>query len=155
MKTYIMLVLLLFSANAFSQEAYLELLRSDLKANKVAVITAVMDFSDEEADVFWPVYREYELELSKLGDQRVALIKDYAQNFDTMTDAKAKELVEKSFDLKKKQNDLLKKYFKKLDKVMPTTRAALFAQIENQIQMMVDLQIASELPLFEKAVTSK
>ena len=155
MKKYTLLFLLIFSVSAFSQEAYLELLRSDLKANKVAVITAAMDFSDEEADVFWPVYREYELELSKLGDQRVALIKDYAQNFDTMTDAKAKELVEKSFDLKKKQNDLLKKYFKKLDKVMPTTRAALFAQIENQIQMMVDLQIASELPLFEKAVTSK
>jgi hypothetical protein len=155
MKVYILLALCFISTSVFSQEAYLELLRSDLKANKVAIITAVMDFSEQEADVFWPIYREYELELSKLGDQRVALIKDYADNFTAMTDEKAKELVEESFDLKKKQNDLLKKYFKKMDKVLPTTRAARFAQLENQILMMVDLQIASELPLLEKAVKSK
>src|SRR5215472_18569082 len=40
---------------------YAELLRSDVRAQKVAILTEVMDFTDEESAAFWPIYRDYDL----------------------------------------------------------------------------------------------
>lgn len=70
----------MIAAVGYAQEAYIELLRSDIRAKKVAIITEVMQFADAQARAFWPVYREYDLELSKIGDARVELIKDYARH---------------------------------------------------------------------------
>ena len=130
-------------------EAYVELLRSDLRAGKVELITNVMEFTAKESVAFWPVYREYELKLSKIKDGRVKLIKEYALVYDTMTDKKAKELVKKLFDLQEKRFKLKKEYFKKFEKALSAVIAAKFIQLENQINRIVDLQIAMELPLIE------
>ena len=130
-------------------EAYVELLRSDLRAGKVELITNVMEFTAKESVAFWPVYREYELKLSKIKDGRVKLIKEYALVYDTMTDKKAKELVKKLFDLQEKRFKLKKQYFKKFEKALSAVIAAKFIQLENQINRIVDLQIAMELPLIE------
>ena len=40
--------------------AYAELLRSDVGAQKVAIITEVMQFTEAEDAVFWPIYREFD-----------------------------------------------------------------------------------------------
>ena len=63
--------------------AYAELLRSDVRAQKVAIITEVMGFTEAEDKAFWPIYREYDVEMAKLGDERVAMIADYAKNYST------------------------------------------------------------------------
>ncbi|NIS81997.1 MAG: hypothetical protein GTO14_17720 [Anaerolineales bacterium] len=133
----------------YAQDAYIELLRSDLRTEKVGIITQVMQFTAEEADAFWPVYREYELELTKLGDVRIGLIKDYVQHYETMTDAKARELVKKVLDLERKRTSLKKKYFNRFDRVLPSKTVAKFFQLENQILLLMDLQIASELPFIK------
>jgi hypothetical protein len=72
--------------------AYAELLRSDVRAQKVAIITEVMGFSEAEDAAFWPIYREYDLEMSRLGDERMALIADYAKQYSKLTDAMADTL---------------------------------------------------------------
>ncbi len=69
--------------------AYVELLRSDIRAQKVAIITEVMQFTEAEDAKFWPVYREYETELAKINDDRIALIKQYADSYTSLTDATA------------------------------------------------------------------
>jgi len=79
--------------------AYTELLRSDLRAQKVAIITEVMEFTEEEDKAFWPLYREYDTEMSKLGDERVALIAEYARNYDALTDEVADKLAKSALDL--------------------------------------------------------
>ena len=53
---------------ALNLSAYAELLRADVRAQKVAIITEVMGFTDKEDEAFWPIYREYDLEMAKLGD---------------------------------------------------------------------------------------
>ena len=136
---------------ASAQEEWLELLRSDLKAEKVALLTEAMQFTSEESDIFWPIYREYDLELSKIGDARIALIKDYAASYDAMTDEKAKELADRSFKLEEETLKLRKNYYKKVAKALNSSEAARFMQVERQIGLLVDLQIASELPLVRKA----
>lgn len=148
----------LFLATAtFAQDVtnYIELLRSDLKTQKKAVITEAMNFTEQEAAAFWPVYREYEAELDKLGDARIVLIKDYADNYEKLTDAKAKELIERSIKFQKDRLDVKSKFFKEFCKVLPVTKAARLMQVDQQIHLLLDLQIAAELPLAEKPQDSK
>src|SRR5512145_2274022 len=130
--TWLMLVAVL-AAPSFAQDDVLELLRSDLKTQKTALLTAAMAFTEQEGAIFWPIYREYELELAKIGDARIANIKDYATNYATMTDVKAKELTDNAFKLEEERLKLQKTYYKKVEKALSATSAARFMQVERQI----------------------
>ena len=130
-----------------NMRAYIELLRSDLKTQRVAVITSVMTLNEEEGAKFWPIYRQYEAEMAQLGDQRMTLMQDYANNYDKLTDQKANRLGGAVFDLEMKRTELKRKYFKKLSETMSGRTAARFFQVENQILMLLDLQLASILPV--------
>jgi len=136
-------------AEAESPDKYIELLRSDLRANRVTIITEAMHFTAEEDKAFWPLYREYELEFMALGDKRIALIKDYAANFNRMNNDKAMELMKTSMKQDENVLKLRKNYLGKFAKILPGTKAAKFFQIDRRIAALIDLQIASELPLFE------
>jgi len=140
------LVVLMVSI-AYGQEAYLELLRSDIQTEKKAIITATLNFSDEEASKFWPIYREYELESAKIGDSEIALIKDYANHYENMTEEKARELGKQSLKLQEQTLKLRKKYFGKMEKALSPTQAVRFIQLERRIDMLIDLQISSEIPI--------
>ena len=130
-----------------NQETYMELLRSDLKTQKVAIITEGMEMTDAQSAIFWPIYRKYDAELTVLIDQRIAIIKDYAANFEKMTDAKAEELTNKTFGFYESRIKLQKKYYKEIAKAMSPILAAKFLQIERSINTLADFQIMSEIPL--------
>ena len=142
-------VLMIVPAAAFAQEAQLEILRSDVRAEKVALITEMMEFTDEQAEVFWPVYRDMENEADKLTDQRIALIKEYAENYDEMTDKAATDIVTRAIKLREKRLGLEKKYYKKFSKVLDPVTAAKFYQIDNEINKLIDLQISAGQPFFK------
>ncbi len=133
-----------------SQESYLELLRSDLRTQKVAIVTEAMELTDAQSQVFWPIYRKYDAELTTLNDQRIALIKDYAKNYNAMTDSKADDLTKQTFSLLGKRLKLQEEYYKQFSKALDPVLATKFMQIERQINALIDLQIASELPLIKK-----
>jgi hypothetical protein len=145
------LVCVLLSASVAGAQAdqYLEMLRTDVRAEKVAVITEVMAFTAEEGELFWPIYREYELDLAKLFDKRLALIKDFADHYEMIEDQKADDLVNGSFKLMENRIKLQKTYYKKFKKVLGAKRAATYMQLERQINLLIDLQIAANLPLIE------
>ncbi len=132
---------------AAAQEPFIELMRADLRADKVAILTESMVFSEAEADVFWPVYREYELELSKLGDRRLKLLKQYASTYESLSNEDAKRLANAWFQLQEDHLKLKKKYFGRVEKALSTTIAARFLQVEHQIQLLAELGLASETPL--------
>ena len=139
-------------ASSAQGEPYLELLRSDVKAETVAILTEVMDLPEKDAEVFWPIYREYELERSKLGDRRIALLKQYAEGFDALTNEKAKELADAHFTLEGDNLKLNKKYFGKVEKALGANTAARFIQVMNQVNLLIDVQIAASMPLIEPVV---
>ena len=141
---------LLFSVQLFAQGAYMELLKSDIKTEKKAIITEAMQFTDDEAAVFWPVYREFEFEMDKLQDTQFAIIKDYAEHFETLTDEKAKDLWLRNLKVRADKEKLGKKYFKKMDKVLPSTVAVKFFQVNNLIDNLINLQISSSIPFVER-----
>ncbi len=152
MKKFIIAIFILASSFTFAQQSYFELLRQDLATKKVALITEVMQFTDQEAEVFWPLYREFDFEKAKIGDETLKLIKDYAEHFENITDEKAVELMNTSFDLKNKKLGLNRNYLKKFGKVIAPARAVKFMQVMNQIDMIIDIQVASQLPLIGEPI---
>ena len=145
----ILAVLTAASASAFSQEAILEVLRSDVRAEKVSLITEIMQFSDEQAQVFWPIYRDMENDTEKLVDQRIALIKEYAVNYENMSAKAASDIIKKAMKLREKRLSLDKKYYKKFSKALDPVTAAKLYQVNREIDMMIDIQISSGLPFFK------
>ena len=128
---------------------YVKLLRQDLKKGKVAVLTEMMALTPDEASKFWPVYNEYDKELTRLGDERLALIRTYAENYGTMTDQKVSEIARKALDQEAQRTELKKRYFERFSKAISPKTAGRFLQIENQLLMIIDLQVASSLPIVE------
>jgi hypothetical protein len=127
--------------------AYAELLRSDVRAQKVAIITELMNFTEAEDAAFWPIYREYDLEMAKLGDERVALIAEYASNYSTLTDAIAEKLATKALDLEARRQALKSKYFDRIKTALSPRTALRFLQVEHQLLLLIDLQISASLPI--------
>ena len=127
--------------------AYAELLRSDVRAEKIAIITEVMEFNDADAGKFWPIYRTYDNEMTKLGDERVSLITEYAKAYDTMTDDAADKLAAKAIDLDGRRRAALAKVYDDTKKALGAKTALRFLQVENQLLLLIDLQIASSLPI--------
>jgi hypothetical protein len=141
-KAYIIFFIVGLYTFAFAQEQYIELARSDFKTKKVAVITEAMQFTPEESEIFWPIYRDYDYEYTKIGDQEISLIKDYAENFETLTDEKTVELMTKSLSIDRQILDLRETYFNKISEALNPQLAARFMQIESQIQNFIQLSIA-------------
>ena len=150
-KAYLLAVaaVMLVSVAASAQMDVLETLRSDVRAERVAIVTEQMMLTEKQAEVFWPIYRDMEYEINKLTDRRIALIKDYADNFGSMTDKKAKEIMKESFAIREKYIGIEKKYYRKFSKALDPITAAKFIQINNELKMMIDLQISAGLPYFE------
>jgi hypothetical protein len=132
-------------------QAYVQLLRSDLKVSKRAIIENSMQLDEKQSADFWPLYNQYDVEQTKLGDQKLALIQSYAHDFLTMTDEKADQLAHRAMDIETQRLVLREKYYDLLKKVLPTVLVVRFLQLENQIQLLVDLQIAENLPIIEEA----
>jgi hypothetical protein len=127
--------------------AYAELLRSDVRAQKVAILTELMDFSETEDAAFWPIYREYDLEMAKLGDERTALIAEYRDHYRKMTDAIADKLASGALDLENQRRAVLAKYYGRVKTALPPRKALRFLQIEHQLLLLIDLQISALLPI--------
>jgi hypothetical protein len=125
----------------------IQLLRSDVQADKNKIIADTMAFTDAESSAFWPVYRNYARDQQAIGDERVKLIKDYAQNFDSMDDAKAKDMSQRSMNVDAKFLNLRQDYWPKFEKALGAKRAAKFYQVDNRLSMMINVQLASEIPL--------
>jgi hypothetical protein len=132
---------------ALNLSAYAELLRSDVRTQKIAIITEVMGFTDKEDAAFWPIYREYDLEMSKLGDERIAMTEEYARHYSQLSDDMAAKLATKAIDLSTKRDAALAKCYERVKTALSAKTALRFLQVEHQLLLLIDLQIASSLPI--------
>lgn len=149
-KLFFVLALLLVAKTAYAQEQYAELLMSDLKTQKVAVVTEAMALEEGQSDPFWQIYRDYDYELTAIVDQRITLIKDYAASFSAMNDEKAGELAKTSFKLESDRAKLRQKYYKKFAKEVSPLVGARWLMVERTINNLMDLQLAAEMPLIQE-----
>jgi hypothetical protein len=129
---------------------YIELLRTDVRQQKAEIMGSMMLLGPDQAAKFWPIYSEYDAALKKLNDQRTANTLEYARSYAQMTDAKADELIRKALQYQQQRSDLLARYYDRVKQSIGAIQAARFVQIENQLLMLIDLRIASSLPVVQK-----
>ena len=125
------------------------LLRQDIRSEKKQIIAANLELTDTEATRFWPVYDQYSAELTELGDQKYALIKEYAQGFGKLTDEQALSLIKRSLALDEQLAKLRSKYVTIFNKVLPGTKTATFFQMDRRIGALIDLQLAAQIPFVQ------
>jgi hypothetical protein len=127
--------------------AYAELLRGDVQGQKVAILTQLMGFTEAEGDKFWPIYREYANEMAALGDERVGLLDQYVKDYAQMTDPVADRLAHQALALEAKRQAVKAKYYDRVARATSPRQALRFLHIEHQLLLLIDLQIASSLPI--------
>ncbi len=125
----------------------IQMIRSLTEAQRQATVAANVVLTEAEGTTFWPLYREYRFDVSKINDKLVALIKDYSENFEAMTDAKAKTYTTGYLEVQKARVDLKSKYVGKFDKVLSPVKTARVLQIETKLDAMVEAGLAKTIPL--------
>jgi hypothetical protein len=127
----------------------MQIVRDKLKADKKLLVAANMDLTESEAKGFWPIYEDYQKDLHKVNEQIGTLLKSYAKDYNdkSMTDDKAKKLIDESLAIDQEELKLRSAYVPKLSKVLPATKVARYLQIENKIRAIIRYDLASAVPL--------
>jgi hypothetical protein len=128
-----------------SLNSAIEVGRANSRAERSNIIGAAMNFTDKDAAVFWPIYRQYEYQRSTLDDSRVAVIKEYTDKYPNLNDAEAKAMAERMFEYDSRLAALKKTYFKKFNKVLPALTVTKFFQLDRRIDLLVDMNLESSL----------
>jgi hypothetical protein len=124
----------------------IQLLRKDIRSQKKQLIAANLNLTTTEATKFWPIYDQYEAEYAKVGDAKLALIKEYSQNSDSATDEQALDYLKRSEEISKSVIRLRERYVPLVNQVLPGKKTATFFQLERRIEMLLDVEVASLLP---------
>ena len=136
------------NGGASSIDQQIAMLRSDLRSSRKQIVAANMRLTDTEAEKFWPTYDQYVNELVNINDAKYALIKEYLQSTN-MTEEQADSLSRRWLTVDESVVQLRLKYIPIFRKALSARGTALFFQIDRRVQMMIDLQLASSLPLVE------
>jgi hypothetical protein len=128
-------------------DADVQLLRQDLQAQKNQIITDTMRFTESEGAAFWPVYKEYASEQQAIAAKRLDLVVDYANSLEKMDDSKARDLSQRMFAVEDGTQALRKKYYPRFEKALGAKRAAKFYQVDNRLNLLITVQLTSEIPL--------
>jgi hypothetical protein len=126
---------------------YIELLRTDVKKQKTQIMSDVLQLDAGQAAAFWPIYKEFETANTGIGDQILELVKSYAANYGSMTPDVADQLATKLLSIEQQRNVLKRTYYGKFKTALDPITAARFLQVENQLENLIDLQIAARLPV--------
>jgi len=125
----------------------LDLLRKDLRAMRKQLIAQNLRLTEAEATKFWPVYDQYIKELITINDRKFAVIQDYADHWGTMTNDQSLLFIRQWLDSDIATTQLRQKYVPIVAKVLDGKKTATFFQLDRRIAMMLELQVASQMPL--------
>ena len=139
----------LVSSPLFGQSAtdVIELTRAVIQAERQAIVAKTMQLTEQEGNVFWPIYRQYRGELAGVGDRWVKLIKTYAENFENLSEEMAEHIITEHFNIERANLDVRVKYIPRFKEALSTVKVARFYQIENKLDAVVDYDIAEAVPL--------
>jgi hypothetical protein len=127
----------------------IQMLREDIRSQRKQITAANMTLTADEATKFWPIYDQYIGETVKVNDTRYALIKDYAANYNTLTDAQAQDYIKRSSAVEQQLTALRLKYVSLFEKVVSPKKTALWYQIDRRLDLLINLQLASIVPVVD------
>jgi len=157
MKTLIsLLICFIVASPLLAQQSITPKLQLDINIQRKVIndqrntaIAFNMSFTQKEKEKFWPVYREFRAAMGKVGDKRVAVIVEYAEHINSMSQARAKQLLDRSFAVEKETIKVREKYVRKFRKFLPETKVVRLMQVENRMDSQIDLKLAEGIPLME------
>jgi len=127
----------------------IQMMRKDIRSQRKQIIAANMKLTDLEAEKFWPVYEQYVTELVSINGKKYALVKQYVETRGVLTDAEAETAVNQWVGVDQSVAELRKRYIPIFRKVLSPKNTALYYQIDRRVQLMIDLQLATSLPMVE------
>src|SRR5215470_2476960 len=137
------------SSEKINIEQYIALLRENVRQQRAQITGAAMQLTPEESKKFWPIYDEYQTALTKLNDSRIQNLKTFATNYSQMTDEKTDHLMTEELNLRKQRDELMARFYERVNQSLGAETAARFLLIESQIELIADLQLESMLPIGE------
>jgi hypothetical protein len=148
------IALLSFAPQSVAQDKpadNMQILRDKLRADKKLVVATNMELTESEAKAFWPIYDAYQKDLQRINRRLANLLESYAADFrsKTLTDDKAKKLIDEALSIEQAEADLKSTYAPKLGKVLPVKKVARYLQIENKIRAVIKYDIAQGVPLVQ------
>ena len=123
------------------------MLRKDLRSQKKQIVAANMNLTDAEAEKFWPVFEKYTDDLMAINNRKYAAVKEYAQSYDTLTDAQAEKLTRDALEVDQSVAQLRLSYIPIFEKVVSPKKTALFMQLDRRLVLLIDIQLSSGIPL--------
>jgi hypothetical protein len=140
-------------AASASQDASLDqdvkMLRADVQASRKQLTAENLTLTADQSTKFWPLYDQYAAEVSKIGDERVQLIKDYAATYDTMTDAQANKFIQRAGAIDQQFTTVRLKYVPMFEKVISAKQTAQWYQIDRRLDLLINLQLAGNIPVVD------
>jgi hypothetical protein len=124
----------------------MDILREKARADKKVVVASVLELTESEAKVFWPVYNAYQSDMVAHYDRLIKLIDTYTKAYDSMTDETATKLLTQYLTLERNHVALLSSYLPRFQKVLPARKVARLYQIENKVRALVNYDLAREIP---------
>lgn len=139
---------MLLSASLHAQDL-IDMVKRDINAERRTIIAEAMTIPTEKEAEFWAIYNEMEQKLGLLTDKRIANINKFADNYENVTDDIANDLANTYFSIQTERVKIYKTYYKKVAKLISKKEASRFIQLLGQIQLILDMQVAAEVPLIE------
>jgi hypothetical protein len=134
-------------ALAQSDDEDIAVVRSLIKADHQQVVEKALQLTDTESQAIWPVYRDYRAEMDQLGDGLVKVVKEYAGYYPDVPEDKAARMLKNLTDLENKQVTTRAAFIEKFGKILPAAKTLRLAQVENRLDLVVKLKLASSIPL--------
>ena len=153
MKKYILIIAAIFLASsswAQSNKEEVDLVQAAFGREKKAVVADFVKPSASQKDAFWKLYDEYETLRKELGKQRIYLLKQYADQYLTMTGEQADAWTKKVIELQKRTDNLIVTYYGKIKVISDGIVATQFYQIENYILTAIRMKVLENVPFVVK-----
>ena len=125
----------------------LALTRASIQLRRQAIVTSIMDLTPKESEAFWPLYREYRVEMAKVGDRMSKLLVQYSEQYDGLTDAQASQIMKDWISVEKARMGVKDKYISRFKKILPARKVMRFFQADNKLDAVLQAQLASVVPL--------
>ena len=132
---------------ALPEAAETRAMRAELQKQRQDIVAGVLDLTEDEDLAFWPAYRDYRVEMARLGDRVVKLINEFSANSDKLSDEQADRLVDEHLAIQAERVAVRQKHVKVFRKILPPTKVARFMQIENKLDATIDHELAMAIPL--------
>jgi hypothetical protein len=139
------------SVSSQQERDVMEVMRSQIATQRQALVAENLQLTESESDKFWPVYRDFQYDRNPLIDQRLDNIKNFRDNYETMTDEQAKAIIDSVVKYEEDMLKLQKKYIKEFRKVLPEKKVMRYMQIERKLDAVIDYDIARVIPLQESS----